>query len=393
MNAQITALLLSGNLRSADEVRQLLQEAPGELIHLESTSRVGVAVDRVAALGIDLVLLDNWQSRDPGLEAIGLLRREAPGVPVIVLGVEGNEAAAFQALRDGAQDYLPMQGIRGDALGRAMRYALARGNCNPQGASGSTAGRKRGRAAVFLGAKGGVGTTTVAANVAFALAARQQTTALIELRAYPGSLRNHLLNRNPARDIGTLLGLDASRISQLEFGASAMAMPSGPAVLFAPEEVLGGGEIRFDQADAIVEAAIGSAECAILDLPAVPSAANRAALRRASLVVLVCDRDRDSVASAASTLGMLNRWMDGTVPGVTVVVHRVALACPVSLKEIAETLKQPVVGVIPPAADACAAAHRVLLPLVLSQPESSAARALVELADTLVSGCAVRPER
>ncbi len=73
----------------------------------------------------DLVVLTLETQRAQGL---GWLREYAgsPGFPpVIALGVDGDEALAVQAIRAGAQNYLPRERLRHDGLIAALREALA----------------------------------------------------------------------------------------------------------------------------------------------------------------------------------------------------------------------------------------------------------------------------
>jgi DNA-binding NarL/FixJ family response regulator len=83
------------------------------------------ALDRVAALGPDVVLMD---LRMPVLDGIGATRRlrvERPGVRVIALTTFDDDADVFAALRAGAVGYL-LKDVSADRLVEAVR-AAARG--------------------------------------------------------------------------------------------------------------------------------------------------------------------------------------------------------------------------------------------------------------------------
>jgi diguanylate cyclase (GGDEF)-like protein len=58
--------------------------------------------------------------------AIRRLRRQAPAVPVIALGSEFAETAAVEAIRKGAQDWLPIEGLERAELSRAIAVANER---------------------------------------------------------------------------------------------------------------------------------------------------------------------------------------------------------------------------------------------------------------------------
>jgi signal transduction histidine kinase len=97
---------------------------PWELRRAESLAEGFKALESFAA---DAVLLDLGLPDSKGLETLRRFRAEARGTPVIVMTGLDDERTAEDALAHGAQDYL-IKGTPGaDALGRCLRYAIARG--------------------------------------------------------------------------------------------------------------------------------------------------------------------------------------------------------------------------------------------------------------------------
>ncbi|MEV6010919.1 response regulator transcription factor [Streptomyces sp. NPDC051976] len=80
------------------------------------------AVDRAAALAVDVALMDLRMPRMGGVEAIGLLRERAPGVRVLVLTTYDSDADVLPAIEAGATGYLLKDAPR-DELVRAVRAA------------------------------------------------------------------------------------------------------------------------------------------------------------------------------------------------------------------------------------------------------------------------------
>jgi DNA-binding NarL/FixJ family response regulator len=74
----------------------------------------------------DVVLLDLSLPDSAGLATVQAMRAALPEIPIVVLTGHDDNALASAALQIGAQDYLVKGQFDHDALGRAVRHALAR---------------------------------------------------------------------------------------------------------------------------------------------------------------------------------------------------------------------------------------------------------------------------
>ncbi len=75
----------------------------------------------------DLVLLDHRWPGGSGMEVLRELKRRPGCPPVILLTPQGDESAAVEAIRAGADDFLPKTHLAHDELMAAIREALRRG--------------------------------------------------------------------------------------------------------------------------------------------------------------------------------------------------------------------------------------------------------------------------
>jgi DNA-binding NarL/FixJ family response regulator len=80
------------------------------------------AVERAAALGVDVVLMDLRMPRMGGVEAIRLLRERLPELRILVLTTFDSDADVLPAIEAGATGYLLKDAPR-DELVRAVRAA------------------------------------------------------------------------------------------------------------------------------------------------------------------------------------------------------------------------------------------------------------------------------
>jgi pilus assembly protein CpaE len=146
--------------------------------HLEEMVRA-IVPDALAAGGLELlkaplsatkpkvVIVDlrNDNGVPPSLAAI---RRSLPTTGIIVVAATMDPATMLEAMRAGVTEFLP-EPVSADDLRAALKRITTNG----------MAATPVGRMYAFVGAKGGVGTTTVAVNVATALSAATKARVLM----------------------------------------------------------------------------------------------------------------------------------------------------------------------------------------------------------------------
>jgi hypothetical protein len=100
---------------------------------------------------------------------------------------------------------------------------------------------------------------------------------------------------------------------------------------------------------------------------------------------LVLERDPMGVAAARNVLPLLRLWGLETDCQGAVLVTKDPMASYVSTDQVATGLGFPVISVIPPAAAALAASHKLGAPLVITEQESLPAESLELLARRLAA--------
>lgn len=119
-------LLIEDNPGDARLVRELLRENDLAEARLEQQQRLGPALERLAAGGLDLVLLDLSLPDSRGLDTIQRVRSAAPKVPIVVLTGLTDPGVVLRAVQAGAQDYLIKRELSAELLGRVIHYAVER---------------------------------------------------------------------------------------------------------------------------------------------------------------------------------------------------------------------------------------------------------------------------
>jgi MinD-like ATPase involved in chromosome partitioning or flagellar assembly/CheY-like chemotaxis protein len=371
-------LLIEDNPGDARLMREYLAQSDNPYFTVELAPQLSKGLERLERGGIDAVLLDLRLPDSDGLETFTAVRGRAPGVPIVVLTGIDDEELAERAVREGAQDYLVKGRVDDAQLTRALRYAMAR-----QEALAEKAAAKPGKVIGVMGAKGGVGTTTVALNVATALARRNLPAALLELHSCRGSLSDQL-HTTPAGNLRHLLELDPAGITPTELAARLCKLPSGLRVLFSPQQVGEFVDIPPESAKAILQAARAEADYLIVELPCGAALANRVTAQSCDYIGLVLEPEPLCARAARTAVQLLESWGLSRALVGAVTVNRGLWGTPLGPREIRAEVGCEVVGMIPPGAEAVRSAVQTGLPLVLSRPESNTAAALNELASRLI---------
>ncbi len=124
--APLAVMLVEDQPGEARLIREMLAELPPPPVHLEWVDTLAGGLRRLAAPGIDVVLLDLGLPDSQGLETLQAVTTRAPDVPVVVLSGTADAELALAAVHAGAQDYLVKGRVNGDVLLRVLRYAVER---------------------------------------------------------------------------------------------------------------------------------------------------------------------------------------------------------------------------------------------------------------------------
>jgi pilus assembly protein CpaE len=331
----------------------------------------------------DLILLDVLMAGMDGITTLRKLKEqdETRHIPVIMITVLNLETQVSICLDEGAIDHIPKP--FSNIVVRARVRAALRAHSSDSGRSLHC--EPRGKVLGFIGAKGGVGTTTVAVNVALALVKQEHSVVLAELSSYPGTVASQL-GVDPAINLGPLLECkDPEEINRLMLGKCLTKYKTGLRLLLAPHNMEELKDIAAEQSENIVQELAGMADYTLVDLPFHPSAATKTALQHCNFVVLVLEPEASCLTGAQSMLHRLQSWgIAGSSVGAVVVKHA-PVTTSMNLKQFRSSLNCKIIGMVPPDPDLCMVALNTGSPGVISQPESNFAVALSELAARLAA--------
>ena len=348
--------------------------------------RVEAAANGVDALTLiaskgppDVVITDVNMPLMNGLELVKRLRedRRTARTPIIVLSAAKQEQDILAGYSHGADDYvgkpidLAVLAVKIETILRQTR-AVAQVIAAP---------RKLGVVIAFAHGKGGVGATTLAANVAAAIAGDGKSVVLIDLNLQFGTAAM-FFDLRPRATIVEFARGDVSRVTEEDFAQFLAEHKSGVRILAAPPSPEEAELVSVGAVQQAIDLGRGGRDAVVLDLAAKLDEITLAALDVTDIVCVVTAPHLAALRSTSDTLAMLTRIGISEERILVALVRNTAKG--IDDASVAKFLKRKPDIVVPFAEKADAAAD-LGVPYILAEPNDKAAIALKQLAVRLAS--------
>lgn len=378
----VNILLVEDNPADARLIQEMLKDVPSGRFDLTQVERLADALQRIHESDFDVILLDLRLPDSEGFTTYERLHAEARDAPIVILSGMADETLAVRAVQEGAQDYLVKGKVDGESLARAIRYAVVRHRTQARLLRGQRPA-KRGRVIGFMGAKGGVGTTTAVLNIASAAAGHGKSAIAAEFRPYFGTFAA-FLGKSPSKNLSHLCSLEPEQIAATDLGPWLMTFEHGLRALFGPQSTEEMKECSPEQAQAIVEKLAGDGDYVFLDLANCPSPTVEAGSQHCDFIVVVLVPEPACIAAGKFLLALLDTWGLATERTLGLVINHPGMATGMNMADIRFQLGCELVGVIPPVdEDLILVAQRRSMPLVLAFPDDVASMSFSEVSDRL----------
>ncbi|MBO9308536.1 MAG: response regulator [Chloroflexi bacterium] len=369
-------LVVDDDIDSLKLISLLLQRQGYEVTAASNGTQ---AIARAAAERPDLIILDVMMPDLDGYEICRRLRANpiTQPIPIIMFTAKTLIDDKVQGFEAGADDYLSKPTHPAELASR-VKALLSRSAAQQRAAAES------GAVVAFLGAKGGVGTTTLAANIAAAMQ-QKEPSILADIRLGQGSL-GLALNAPRAAGMVNLLGRAPTEVVPCTIEAELAAHPSGLKLLLSSSRPRDGMlSVNVDSAVAALKGLRGLARYVLVDLGSGLTRLNARLVREADQVVLVSEPSRISLHMAREMLSELEGLGLGRGRVSVVVVNRTPSRAHVTWQDVEQALGQRILAMITPAPELAAQAVEAGMPIVLLQPTSIVATQMVKLAEELAA--------
>ena len=342
------------------------------------TEAVSVALD--ARPDIILVAVEEPSGRP--LETAEALANALPDTPIIIYSSINEAEAVRRSMVFGARDYIikPIQSAR---LLEAVNTVLVQEEVRQMRRAGQLSiGHGRGTVITVAGAKGGIGKTVIAVNLALALHRETgKRVAILDADTQFGDVAT-MLDLSPTQTVAGLLQQreGASRESVREFLTT---HASGLEVLAAPSDDEGWTAYDGDDLRRIVDLLAQTHDFVVIDTAGSFDGYVRAAVDASTLTLVVTTGEVSSVRDTAGAIRRLESWgVDGS--RAKVLLNRGARVGGFHIDELREALNRGIFWELP-YDRRLPVSVQLGEPVVLSDGRSTAARNLTSLA-RLIAG-------
>ena len=374
-------LIVDDDLDTLKLVGLMLQRQGYEIMAANNGAQ---ALDKIGAEQPDLILLDVMMPDMDGYEVTRRIRAMSgsENTPIIMFTAKtlvDDKVAGFEA---GVDDYMTKPTHPAELASR-VKALLARSTQT------RAAPTERGKILGVIGAKGGLGASTLALNVSTALTNAGQEVALCELRPGQGTIGLQL-GFSRSTGLSTLLSKNATEINPRAVENQLATHRSGLRLLLAsytPNDI--GLAKNSDAGEAIVKSLATLTKYLVLDLGNSINELVEKILPECDTVILIVEPSQMTLKLGKAMLEHLEQIGLGSGRIEVVIVNRTRSSLQLPLQSVENALGHDVTSVITPAPELAYQAAEANSAMITLQPDSLTAdlyRKLAERVQTRLGG-------
>jgi pilus assembly protein CpaE len=384
---KIRVMIVDDIVDTRDQLEKLLFfEKDIEVVAKAVNGREAVALAK--QFRPDVILMDINMPDMDGIAATEAIIAQDPLVQVIIMSVQGETDYLRRAMLAGAREFLTKP-ISADDLYKSIRHVYKLAATRPRqvasapGVSSSGAPASIGQIIAVFSPKGGVGTSSVAVNLAVAL--RQQTNkkvALVDANAMFGDL-TVILN---LRSDKTIIDL-AKRIDEMDIELLNDVLATHTSqvkVLLAPPDPQSGELVTAEHIRAILELMAQEFDYIVVDTPASFQDRSLAVLDSASRIVTLMTLEMHCIRNIRMFLEVAD-LLEYPQEKVLLVLNKASSRSGMRAEDVEKSIQRKVLIQIGDAGHDVSFSINQGVPLIIGKPTHQMSRDIMSLARTLMS--------
>lgn len=341
-----------------------LQTWPADIMHLPAM---------VAQSVPDLLLLETPGEREDELQSLESVVAQHPDLAVILICSQQLPAFLLRAMRLGVREVMPAP-VGESALQRAIGAIRERIGWRQVRTS-------PGKVLAFVPCKGGSGSTFLATNLGYALAAKGKRVCLIDLNLHFGDAALYVSENQPPSTVADLVA-QMQRLDGTLLESSVLRISPGFGLLAAPDSPEKAIEVRPENIERLIGVARNSYDFVLLDMSRSLDANSIKALDSADAIHMVLQLTLPFIRDAGRLLGIFAS-LGYPRERVRLLVNRFEKDGAIRLQDVEKTLALPITKTVPNSFGAVAESINHGRPIVDLAPRDPVSRALVEFAGDL----------
>ena len=284
---------------------------------------------------------------------------------VLAIGQAIDTKLVLRTIRDGATEYLDQSDLKTELTEALQRLDAA---------------VTSGRIIAVVAPGGGCGASTVAVNVATALAQKYHSCALIDLKLEAGDLAP-LLDLKPTHTLSDLCK-NIERMDYSLLSACLMRCDSGVQLLAAPVRIADVGLVTADAVDAVMLLIGRHFPYAVLDVDHTFRPEQSRALSLADVIVMVLRLDFITLRNTRTMLDFLHS-VGVSRDKVRIIANQFGEPGQLTAAQAEDSLGLKISQFIPDDPKTVNRANNEGIPVVLQSPSTKVSRSLIQLAESL----------
>jgi pilus assembly protein CpaE len=355
---KIRVLIVDDIAETRENVRKLLQfESDVEVVGAARSGKEGIQLAQ--DLDPDVVLMDINMPDIDGITATETIRHKSPHIQVVILSVQNDQNYMRRAMLAGARDFLtkpPMGDELISAIRRSSEMARIERSKNAQGRGSASMvglptsvptlpGLLQGKVITVYSPKGGVGTTTLAVNLAIALQSEDTRVVLVDANLQFGDVAIFVNEQGK----NTIVEI-APRIEELDSEIIEEIMikhqSSGIHVLAAPPKPEYAEKVSADQFGRVIHLLKQLYAYVVIDTSCTLTDITLNSIDHSDVVVVVTTQEIPTIKNVSLCLDLLHN-LGVQKDRIVLTMNRFDKRIAITPERVGKNLKQDVAAIIP----------------------------------------------
>ena len=390
MSDKIKTLILDEVATTRDSLKKLIEyQAEFEAVGVAGTGEEAIA--QAKKLGPDIILMDANVRGGNGVEVIERLSVEAPEAAIIIMSPQGKQEYLQRALLAGAKNYLIKPFDNTELVSMVRQVYKQQQRLRNVLRQGGPTSRQPGKVISVISNKGGAGKTTIAVNLAVALAERPDArVGILDANLQFGDVATYLNLAPRASIVDAVVEKDTLDEGALETfmtpyndRLSLLAAPARP----EQAEAVTGGNMK-----AILSQMKKKYEFVVVDTATDLNEITLSVLDESDAIILLAGSDLPTLKNMKLCLEILQSLKYGD-DKVHIVLNRANSAGGLSVQQVEKSLNLKFYATIPSDGKTVLPSINHGIPFVLGNHQSTVAQTVFQLAQKLAPPAVSSPPK